>query len=255
MMQTLTCVANPNITRDDALSAISDVCDQQLNICSGINANVTTGAYGAYSVCNVTSRTSFAFNQYYNIQDSGSATCDFNGLAVLQQGSTSQSDTCSDLLRQAGAAGTGTITSIPPGATATRAAGGVGSGSSGNDDRSSTPGLSAGAKAGIGVGAAVAVLALIAVIVLFVLRRRKKRRAAAELHADTAAGTQTEKTPRHTELDGGYSYHEVPASNERPAELSGQHMGELGGGYHAEQQAMLRNRAQEPIPVSPRELE
>jgi len=63
MMLTLTWVANPNISRDDAISAISDVCDQQLIICLSINANITTGAYRAYSVCNITARTSFAFDQ------------------------------------------------------------------------------------------------------------------------------------------------------------------------------------------------
>jgi len=196
MMQTFTCVANPNITRDDAISAIFDACDQQLNICSGISANVTTGAYGAYSVCNMTARTSFAFNQCYNIRNSGSATCDFNGLAVSQQNSTSQSDTCSILLRQADAAGTGTITSDPPGATATRASDGAGTGPSKDENSSSTPGLSAGAKAGIGTGAALEVLALIVGIVLFMLRCRKKRGAADRSHDDNAVGQQLEKTSR-----------------------------------------------------------
>jgi 1,3-beta-glucanosyltransferase GAS1 len=80
--------------------------------CAGIGANPLTGVYGAYSMCNATEELSFAFNQYYLSQNSQASACNYQGAAGIKA-AVSASGTCSALMNQAGAAGTGTVTSQP----------------------------------------------------------------------------------------------------------------------------------------------
>ena len=118
MMQNLTCVAKSNLDNQTSTTQFSYVCDPNNgNYCEGINANATTGVYGAYSMCNATERLSWAFNQFYLNQTANNkqntSPCDFKGAAQKQ--SPKANGNCQALVSQAGPAGTGTVTSSPSG--------------------------------------------------------------------------------------------------------------------------------------------
>jgi transposase-like protein len=123
-------------------------------------------------------------NQYFLSQQSATSSCDFNGLGKVVSPDSNPNSTCQNLLSQAGAAGTQTITSLPaitPASTSTGSNGGssptgtLGGGGSqpGDTTQSSGGGLSAGAKAGIAI-AAVAVVLIVAVLAYLWWRRKHK---------------------------------------------------------------------------------
>jgi len=112
MMASLSCVVKASVNVNNYGTLFGQVCGYGSSICSGIVANATTGAYGAYSVCNATEQLSFAFNQYYLSQNKASSACNFGGAAQTRT-AASASGVCSALLGQAGAAGTGSVTSSP----------------------------------------------------------------------------------------------------------------------------------------------
>ncbi|KFY17964.1 hypothetical protein V491_04892, partial [Pseudogymnoascus sp. VKM F-3775] len=85
--------------------------------CTGINANATTGKYGAYSMCTSSQKLSFAFDQYYQSQGSIATACDFSGDAETQAGTT-EGD-CSALIEAAGKDGSGTVTAVATGTAST----------------------------------------------------------------------------------------------------------------------------------------
>ena len=124
MVANLTCKAKSSVNTDDFGDLFSTACAK--GNCDGIDKNGTTGKYGAYSMCNSAEQLSFAFNAYYLETGSSSQSCDFNGNAQKQ--SATISDQCSNLLNQAGPAGTGVVTSAP---TGTGAGGAAASSSSG----------------------------------------------------------------------------------------------------------------------------
>jgi hypothetical protein len=113
MMESLSCVAVTGLSGNETATLFSTVCGLDDTACTGINANATTGVYGAYSMCSSYQQLSFAFNRYYTNQNKASTACDFNSNAKTQTGSTST--TCSSLLSQAGSVGTGTVTTAPTG--------------------------------------------------------------------------------------------------------------------------------------------
>ena len=134
MMSNLTCVAKSGISDDDIEANFGYLCDPgNGDYCSGINANATTGKYGSYSMCNSTERLSFAMNVFYfnqtanNPQDNNP--CSFKGNAVKQ--SPSLGNSCKALVSQAGAAGTGTVTSAPTGTGSSNSPSGTKKGAAG----------------------------------------------------------------------------------------------------------------------------
>ena len=113
MVSNLTCVANDNIA-DEAISDLFGyICGKNADYCAGINANGTKGVYGAYSMCGAQEQLSFAMNSYYVGQNSNSDACSFGGNATTT--SPNVNSQCSGLLGQAGAQGTGIVTSAPSG--------------------------------------------------------------------------------------------------------------------------------------------
>lgn len=137
MVANLTCVAKTGISDSDIQTQFNYICDPaQGSNCAGVNANGTTGKYGAFSMCNSTERLSFAFNQYYLNQTAtntqNTSPCDFSGKA--QKVSPKPASSCKAINSQAGAAGTGAITNVP---TAT---GGSGTGSSSGSTSTSSKG-------------------------------------------------------------------------------------------------------------------
>lgn len=114
MVKSLSCVAKPN-SNDTKVAALFDtVCGLSRSACNGIAHDANNGTYGAYGMCNATEQLSWAFNAYYQQQQSNPSACDFNGAATTQS-AASPSGSCQSLISQAGSAGTGTVTSAPTG--------------------------------------------------------------------------------------------------------------------------------------------
>lgn len=118
MVQNLTCVANPIISNDTITTQFSFLYDPNNgNNTGGINANGTLGTYGSYSMCNPIERLSWAMNEYYQNQTTNNKAnnnpCDFKGAGKKQ--TPTATGTCKALISQAGAAGTGVVTSAPSG--------------------------------------------------------------------------------------------------------------------------------------------
>lgn len=118
MVRNLTCVANPSLSDKAIKTQFDFICDDRNGEnCGGINADASTGVYGAFSMCNVTDRLSWAFNTYYVNQTENNpdnnTPCDFNGAGKIQTPSAPSS--CAAAISQAGPGGTGVITSVPSG--------------------------------------------------------------------------------------------------------------------------------------------
>lgn len=124
MYQSLSCVVSSDTSEDDYGTLFSTACGLGDDICAGIQANATTGKYGAYSMCNSTEQLSFVFDQYYQSQNQAGTACNFKGKANTQD-AQSPSGSCQALVNQAGSAGTGTVTSSPTGGAAASSSKGV----------------------------------------------------------------------------------------------------------------------------------
>jgi len=135
MYNSLSCIVKASVSNDSYSDLFSEVCGYGTDICTGIAANGTTGDYGAYGMCNSTEQLAYAFNQYYIAEKSSASACNFDGSATIKS-ATSATGVCSSLLKQAGTAGTGTVTSQP---TAT-GAGAAASGSSGSSSAATSTG-------------------------------------------------------------------------------------------------------------------
>ncbi|KAL6946775.1 1,3-beta-glucanosyltransferase gas1 [Hanseniaspora vineae] len=102
LYDSLSCIISSDVDDTDYSDLYSYVCEQV--DCSGINANGTTGKYGAYSFCDDRTKLSFVLNLYYESVGDSSA-CDFSGSATLQDATTQSG--CKAALTQIGSAGTG----------------------------------------------------------------------------------------------------------------------------------------------------
>lgn len=120
MYNSLSCTVKSTISEDSYATLFNTVCGYGSS-CAGIQANSSTGAYGAYSTCNSTEQLSFAFNQYYLSQSKASTACSFGGAAGIKVAG-SNSGSCSSLIAAAGTAGTNTVTGTA-GASATKKSG------------------------------------------------------------------------------------------------------------------------------------
>lgn len=149
MFNALTCVPN-NVATDDIGDLFGIVCGLGTNTCAGIQANGTSGKYGAYGMCDPTQQLGWALNDYYEQQvaaGNGASACDFSGSAKTQS-PTSPTGTCATLISQAGSGGTGTVTSQPSG-TGSSGSGSGGSGSSSSSKSAGAPGFSAPVHVGL----------------------------------------------------------------------------------------------------------
>lgn len=108
---TLGCAAKQNLPPTNISALFGYICGDLGVDCSGINANGTApGQYGAFSPCNATVKLSWLMNKYYNSQKNAAGACDFGGAATIRS-ALAASGTCSELLSEAGTAGTGVVTS------------------------------------------------------------------------------------------------------------------------------------------------
>ncbi|KFY08863.1 hypothetical protein V492_05844 [Pseudogymnoascus sp. VKM F-4246] len=111
MVKSLGCKAKSGLKGKEIATQFDYVCGNDASACTGINANATTGKYGAYSMCSSEQKLSFAFDQYYQSQGSKDTACDFSGTAETQAGSAEGE--CSTLIAAAGKDGSGTVTAVP----------------------------------------------------------------------------------------------------------------------------------------------
>lgn len=106
MEAAISCGVSDDATEDDYSEIFGYICGEI--DCGGIEANGTTGSYGAYSFCSSKQQLDFVLNLYYQEQEQASSACDFDGKATTKSGSTASD--CSTALEQAGSSGLGTVT-------------------------------------------------------------------------------------------------------------------------------------------------
>lgn len=82
MYSSLTCVPQSGLNTTAYGDIFGFICGETGNYCAGINANATTGVYGAYSMCNDTQKLGYVLDTYYKGQNSQSYACDSNGQAT-----------------------------------------------------------------------------------------------------------------------------------------------------------------------------
>ena len=131
---TLQCAAKSNLPATNISALFNTMCGDLHVDCAGINANGSfPGQYGAFSPCDANVKLSWLMNKYYLSQNKVAGACDFGGQATTRSAQAA-SGTCSQLLSEAGTAGTGQVTSTN-GAV-------VGGGSSASGSKSAASGMS-----------------------------------------------------------------------------------------------------------------
>lgn len=100
MMSSLTCVASGTLNGTVIGQLFGQVCGYPGNPCAGVAKNVSTGVYGAWSMCNATEQLSNAFDTYYKGQKSDASACNFGGAASLVKAAGAASS-CSSVIAQA----------------------------------------------------------------------------------------------------------------------------------------------------------
>jgi hypothetical protein len=111
MMDSISCTVDDSISSDKQIGKLfGTVCGMdEGKYCAGINRNHTVGPYGAYGMCTPKEQLAFALNAYYKAQNKAADACDFKGAATLKKAATTTAAGCGALLKQAGDAGTGTL--------------------------------------------------------------------------------------------------------------------------------------------------
>jgi hypothetical protein len=100
---TLQCAPQTDLNDTTVGNLLGVVCGLSSRACEGISTNSTSGVYGIYSGCDARDQLAWAFNAYYQEQNSrgnGASACDFNG-AATKQISASPTGTCLQLLNSA----------------------------------------------------------------------------------------------------------------------------------------------------------
>ena len=177
MMERLRCVADPDISPDQARAVITQICGADKSACPGLMSHPASGTYGAFKGCNTTERVSWALTKHLDMQNNDSAACSaVDGHYQQPKTSPSQDGECETLLRQTKPEGTGLVTFTP---VAMSKNGKMGNLTDGND-------LTSAAKAGIGIGITLIIL-VITVVVVFI-RHWKKQKAKSMLGSNDELG-------------------------------------------------------------------
>ncbi|KAJ5588009.1 uncharacterized protein N7459_003774 [Penicillium hispanicum] len=148
------CVPDSSLSSSKLGKLLGTVCGY--TDCSGLDANATTGKYGAYSMCGAKDQLAFILNKYYSEQNEAATACSFAGSASTKA-TTKATGTCSSQMKQAGTAGTGSVSTE---ATAT-----ADSSSSGSSSTSSSGGAPITVHSGMAFGS-LQVAAYVATAVL-----------------------------------------------------------------------------------------
>lgn len=116
MTQTLSCIAKSSINATQIGSLFGTVCGLKPSACNGVARNASTGAYGAYSMCNATEQLNYVLDQYYKSQNSAAGACDFSGAAQVVKPAGAASSCAAIVSSATAAAGTGAAGSTASGA-------------------------------------------------------------------------------------------------------------------------------------------
>jgi len=102
MVASLSCVPQNNLDPKSFGKLFNNICGQSGNPCAGISSNVSTGVYGAYSMCDAKSQLAYVLDTYYQSQGNSKSACDWDGQArVVTPQSTN--DNCKAILSSASA--------------------------------------------------------------------------------------------------------------------------------------------------------
>ncbi|VEU19611.1 DEKNAAC100511 [Brettanomyces naardenensis] len=111
MSDAAVCVVSDNVSDKEYADFFGVVCG--MVDCSGITADGSKAAYGAYSYCSDKDKLNFALNLYYEKEGSASSACDFSGSASIKSATTAA--VCKSVLQEAGSSGVGSVTiSVAP---------------------------------------------------------------------------------------------------------------------------------------------
>ncbi|EFY92020.1 hypothetical protein J3458_019001 [Metarhizium acridum] len=99
MAKSRACVPKPGLSGDKFGDMFGYICNTSPGSCAGINANATTGVYGAYSMCSDEEKLAYVLDAYYNSQKKAKDACDFDGSAQTQSANSDAS--CSKALEEA----------------------------------------------------------------------------------------------------------------------------------------------------------
>lgn len=103
MYTSLQCVPKSGLDVQKYGGIFGFICGSVPAACAGINGNVTTGVFGAYSFCTDQQKLGYVLDQYYKNQKSAASACDFNGQAVVSKPAAAASS-CSASLASASSA-------------------------------------------------------------------------------------------------------------------------------------------------------
>jgi hypothetical protein len=108
MMDTLSCAVPDKVKKEEYGAMFDFICGKNKGAyCAGINKNATKGAYGTYGMCSDKQQLSFAVNAYAKAVPNG---CGFEGKATSKAAVAQPTGAgCADLLKAAGANGTGVV--------------------------------------------------------------------------------------------------------------------------------------------------
>ncbi|KAG5981706.1 hypothetical protein E4U55_002631 [Claviceps digitariae] len=91
MTKSRSCVPKSGLSPKKYGDIFSFICTKSPESCAGINANATSGVYGAYSMCDAQAKLTYVLDTYYNKQKKASTACDFDGSAQVVSGSSDSS--------------------------------------------------------------------------------------------------------------------------------------------------------------------
>lgn len=120
MVNSLSCIPRAGLDEKQFANIFDFACRGNTELCAGINANSTSGVYGAYSMCEARAKLAFVMDAHYKKQNGMTAACDFDGAAETQRASIERQ--CESLLTEAKKVNefAATATTAAPGATTTK---------------------------------------------------------------------------------------------------------------------------------------
>lgn len=100
MFKSLSCVPKSGLDPKEFGALFNYICGENPDNCKGIEANATSGNYGAFSMCSDAEKLGHVLDAYYKSQRSAASACDFGGKAQVQRAATADA-ACSSALDSA----------------------------------------------------------------------------------------------------------------------------------------------------------